>query len=52
MADGGFSTDAVAVIDTSRRIGRRVLVEASGAMIEIGLFEHACGTAPPGAGGR
>ncbi len=30
MADGGFITDAVAVIDTSRRTGRRVLVEAGG----------------------
>jgi IS30 family transposase len=30
MADGGFITDAVAVIDTSRRTGRRVLAEAGG----------------------
>jgi IS30 family transposase len=30
MADGGFITDAVAVIDTSRRTGRRVLVDAGG----------------------
>ena len=30
MADGGFITDAVAVIDTSRRSGRRVLAEAGG----------------------
>ena len=30
MSDGGFITDAVAVIDTSRRTGRRVLVEAGG----------------------
>ena len=30
MAGGGFITDAVAVIDTSRRTGRRVLVEAGG----------------------
>ncbi len=30
MAEGGFITDAVAVIDTSRRTGRRVLVEAGG----------------------
>jgi len=28
MSDGGFITDAVAVIDTSRRTGRRVLVDA------------------------
>jgi len=30
MSDGGFITEAVAVIDTSRRTGRRVLVEAGG----------------------
>jgi IS30 family transposase len=30
MADGGFITDAVAVIETSRRTGRRVLAEAGG----------------------
>ena len=30
MSDGGFITDAVAVIDTSRRTGRRVLVDAGG----------------------
>ncbi len=30
MSDGGFITDAVEVIDTSRRTGRRVLVEAGG----------------------
>lgn len=30
MADGGFITDAVGVINTSRRTGRRVLVEAGG----------------------
>ena len=30
MADGGFITDAVAVIGTSRRTGRRVLAEAGG----------------------
>jgi IS30 family transposase len=30
MADGGFISEAVAVIDTSRRTGRRVLVEAGG----------------------
>jgi len=30
MQDGGFITDAVAVIDTSRRTGRRVLVDAGG----------------------
>jgi IS30 family transposase len=30
MSDGGFISDAVAVIDTSRRTGRRVLVEAGG----------------------
>ncbi|MGI8721191.1 MAG: helix-turn-helix domain-containing protein, partial [Geodermatophilaceae bacterium] len=30
MADGGFITDAVAVIDTGRRTGRRVLAEAGG----------------------
>jgi len=30
MSDGGFITDAVGVIDTSRRTGRRVLVEAGG----------------------
>jgi IS30 family transposase len=30
MSEGGFITDAVAVIDTSRRTGRRVLVEAGG----------------------
>jgi hypothetical protein len=30
MADGGFITDAVAVIDTSRRTGCRVLAEAGG----------------------
>jgi len=30
VADGGFISDAVAVIDTSRRTGRRVLVEAGG----------------------
>jgi IS30 family transposase len=30
MAEGGFITDAVEVIDTSRRTGRRVLVEAGG----------------------
>ena len=30
MAEGGFITDAVAVIDTSRRTGRRVLVDAGG----------------------
>ena len=30
MADGGFITDAVAVIETSRRTGRRVLGEAGG----------------------
>ena len=30
MADGGFITDAVAVIDTSRRTGRRVLADAGG----------------------
>ena len=30
VADGGFITDAVAVIDTSRRTGRRVLAEAGG----------------------
>jgi hypothetical protein len=31
MADGGFITDAVAVIETSRRTGRRVLAEAGSA---------------------
>jgi len=31
MSDGGFITEAVAVIDTSRRTGRRVLVEAAAA---------------------
>jgi len=30
MSEGGFITDAVEVIDTSRRTGRRVLVEAGG----------------------
>jgi IS30 family transposase len=30
MAEGGFITDAVEVIDTSRRTGRRVLVEVGG----------------------
>jgi len=30
MSEGGFITDAVAVIGTSRRSGRRVLVEAGG----------------------
>jgi len=30
MAEGGFITDAVAVIGTSRRTGRRVLVDAGG----------------------
>ena len=30
VSDGGFITDAVEVIDTSRRTGRRVLVEAGG----------------------
>jgi IS30 family transposase len=30
MADGGFITDAVAVIATSRRTGRRVLADAGG----------------------
>ena len=30
MADGGFIADAVAVIETSRRTGRRVLAEAGG----------------------
>lgn len=30
MSDGGFITDAVEVIATSRRTGRRVLVEAGG----------------------
>ncbi len=30
LQDGGFITDAVAVIGTSRRTGRRVLVEAGG----------------------
>jgi transposase, IS30 family len=30
MADGGFISDAVAVIGTSRRTGRRVLAEAGG----------------------
>jgi len=30
VAEGGFITDAVEVIDTSRRTGRRVLVEAGG----------------------
>jgi len=30
IIDGGFISDAVAVIDTSRRTGRRVLVEAGG----------------------
>ncbi len=30
MADGGFITGAVAAIDTSRRTGRRVLVDAGG----------------------
>jgi len=30
MSDGGFITDAVAVIDTSRRTGRWVLVDAGG----------------------
>jgi len=30
VSDGGFITEAVAVIDTSRRTGRRVLVEAGG----------------------
>jgi len=30
MAEGGFITDAAAVIDTSRRTGRRVLAEAGG----------------------
>jgi IS30 family transposase len=30
MSDGGFITDAVEVIETSRRTGRRVLVEAGG----------------------
>ncbi len=30
MAGGGFITDAVAVIDTSRRTGRRVLIQAGG----------------------
>jgi len=30
MAEGGFITDAVAVISTSRRTGRRVLVDAGG----------------------
>jgi len=30
MSEGGFITDAVEVIDTSRRTGRRVLVDAGG----------------------
>lgn len=30
MSEGGFITDAVAVIGTSRRSGRRVLVGAGG----------------------
>ncbi len=30
MSEGGFITDAVEVIDISRRTGRRVLVEAGG----------------------
>ena len=30
MADGGFITDAVVMIDTSRRTGRRVLADAGG----------------------
>jgi hypothetical protein len=30
MADGGFISEAVAVIDTGRRTGRRDLVEAGG----------------------
>jgi DNA-binding NarL/FixJ family response regulator len=30
MSDGGFISDAAAVIDTSRRTGRRVLVESGG----------------------
>ena len=30
MQDGGFISDAVAVIDTSRNTGRRVLVDAGG----------------------
>jgi hypothetical protein len=30
VSEGGFITDAVEVIDTSRRTGRRVLVEAGG----------------------
>jgi len=35
MAEGGFITDAVAVIDTSRRTGRRVLVDAQRRNLEF-----------------
>jgi hypothetical protein len=37
MADGGFISDAVAVIETSRRTGRRVLAEAGGCVLAGGV---------------
>jgi hypothetical protein len=42
MADGGFITDAVAVIDTSRRTGRRVLAEAGGVRPRRGYGLKGC----------
>jgi hypothetical protein len=50
MADGGFITDAVAMIDTSRRTSRRVLAEAAGLRPRRGCGLKGCCRTPCAAG--
>ncbi|MDT4899669.1 MAG: hypothetical protein QOJ78_599 [Pseudonocardiales bacterium] len=47
MADGRFSTDAVAVIDTCRRTGRLVLSRPTGQLSRSGYSSMPAGQLTP-----